>query len=63
MQTLPRLETERLSLRGFGVADCEPLSAFHSNVAKFKLHQSDCFFTAEICRHRSSQEFRRVLNS
>lgn len=63
MQTILRLETERLSLRGFTVADCEPLSAFHSNAAKFNSHQSDCFLTAEICRHRSSQDFRRVLNS
>ncbi|MGJ8533712.1 MAG: hypothetical protein ACSHYC_16120 [Alphaproteobacteria bacterium] len=60
MQTLPRIETERLSLRGFTVADCEPLSAFHSNAAKFKSHQSDCFSPPKFVGtdlHKISEEF------
>lgn len=63
MQTIPRLETERLILRGFTVADCEPLSAFHSIAAKSESHQPVSFFTADIYRHRSPQDFRRTLNS
>jgi len=63
MQTIPRLETERLILRGFTMAGCEPLSALHSNAAKLESHQPVCVFTTDIYRHLSPQDFRRVLNS
>lgn len=63
MQTIPHLETKRLILRGFTVADCEPLSAFHSSAAKFESHQPVCFFTTDLYQQLSPQDFRRVLNS
>lgn len=63
MQTIPRLVTEHLILREFTEVDCEPHSGFCSNAAQLESNQPVSFFSADIYRHRSPQDFRRALNS